>query len=257
MSFLTEGLYFRKISEFEDKTEGEFQHFGPLQEQILKIMNDSGMLGAPVPKVKAKSLTEELMNFDKGFNFIQSWHKSEIMSRKMWSEYSGIENNIDGAIIVISPFTMDILLRKNLLTSWEFKVVDYVNDKSRARNAFFTKHEDYRWEKEERICIDIKKLIFGNKNILPEMACLNSMRNYNFRGGNFPFVKDIFKYKDENGFIVDIPDLNKSVEGVLVPNNCSSDFESEINDILISKKYNIKVKRVNVDSLENINNIIQ
>lgn len=248
-----EGFYFRRIDGYpDDPTEGEREFFGKHEQITVDLLNAEFPAGAQVTSAEAKALAYGAMRREKKGVFIQSWFWHEDMSRFMWDSYGGYSRNADCALFVVNLFKLATFLDNTLPVGYRFQPVEYIQDKQAQREALFTKQEKFAPEREYRISINVGELIFFNKKVLPEFSwpSRNIEVHYeddfsiNFRNRGVA-REDVFKYVDDFGFILKAP-LPDLLETVYIPSNASSQFHSQLDELLALKGHRIRCKRIDL-----------
>lgn len=251
ISFIENGLYFRKISKFEDKTEGNYQNFGARQvklESSLRLNNDFINGG------ELRKMMDALMESEKEYLFLQSWHGSNYMSGRMWAEYSKVnEGNFSGAIIVFDSIAFTSSLLRTIPFGQRSQEVMYVDDMNLAQDPVFCKEKErFGWEKEWRLFFDLRELIGVNKKILKNMSGLNGLRETNVSVGAvrasscLDEIEELFVYCDEHGFYFKQPDLSDLTLSILIPEQSSQEFLDKITGCLERNEWPKKIRKVNI-----------
>jgi len=206
--FEDEGLYFRRIDKFADKTEGMREYFGPNQKKILEGINFLFKKEYPdaqdMSEEEGAKLALNVLEFDRQRTFIQSWFWDNKMSDYMWDEYAERNRDGDCAILVADRMRLsDCLLAAH--SEMRMKPVDYVDSKLDKYDGVFPKLKEYKPENEFRLAVE---------NICPKT-------NTNQK----------IVFKDDFGFILKL-DLKDFISGVIIPFNASKQFEDIINQKL-------------------------
>jgi len=247
-----EGLYLRRIDEYpDDPTEGEREHFGRNEERILEILNMQVPESLRMSQQEAAILSHGQMVSEKKDQFIQSWYWDEHMSRFMWDNYGGYTKSTDCVLFVADRLKLGDYLDDVLPVGYRFEPVKYVLNKQGQKEAFFTKNPEFGVEKEYRVALDVRQLIFFNQKILPEFNWIKrhegrdvSNEGANYRNGGVA-SENLFRHIDDAGFILSVP-FTRLLAAVLIPEDASSEFATRIDELLLIKGSELKAQRVRV-----------
>lgn len=253
-----EGLYFRRIDGYEktDPTEGDRQAFGTREQKLLDSMNSQYPTSPQMSEADARALLEKIMHRDKRSTFIQSWYWNEIPSDDMWYDYAQFETSADCVMFTCNLILLGNVMDRLLPVGLRNKDIEYIDDKQKTREAVFTKRRDFDIEKEYRISIDVNELITFNKKILPEFNWIRRdievLTDFdagkNYRNGGIA-DSQIFKFVDEYGFILKLP-LHILIDAIYVPTQSSSKHHKEMDSLLLSNGFDLKVVPLHVTPRE-------
>lgn len=251
-----EGLYLRRTDEYpDDPTEGDREHFGHNEKRILEILNMQVPEELRISQQEAATLSHGQMVSEKKDQFIQSWYWDKHMSRFMWDSYGGYAKSTDCVLFVADRLKLGDYLGHVLPIGYRFEPVRYVVNKQGQKEAFFTKDPKFGVEKEYRVAIDVRQLIFFNQKILPDFKWIKryegrdvSKEGENYRNGGVA-SENLFRYVDGSGFILSAP-FTQFLAAVLIPEDASSEFVTRIDELLLLKGCQLKAQRVKVPESE-------
>lgn len=203
--FEDEGLYFRRIDKFSDKTEGMREYYGSNQKKIVEVINSLMKQKYPnaldMTEEEGEKLALQCLEIDRQRTFIQSWFWDTKMSDYMWDEYAGRNKDPDCAILVVDRMVLGDRLQEAHYGT-RMKPVEYVDSKLDKYDGTFPKLKEFKPESELRLAIE---------NICPTT-------NKNER----------ILFKNDFGFVLKL-ELKKIISGIIIPSNASHEFEKMIN----------------------------
>lgn len=206
--FEDEGLYFRRIDQFPDKTEGVREYYGSNQKKIVEGINYLMKQKYPnfpdMTEEEGEKLALQCLEAERKRTFIQSWFWDTEMSDYMWDEYAGRNKDPDCAILVVDRMVLGNYLDR-VHYGTRMQPVKYVDSKLDQYDGTFPKLEKFKPESEFRLAIE---------NICPQT-------NQNQR----------IVFKNDFGFVLKL-ELKKIISGIIIPNNASHEFEKMINQQL-------------------------
>lgn len=252
------GLYFRRLDcQSADPTEGDREFYGSFETSIKNALNHQ--ISKPTDKLTDNESAEiflNLMESEKKNKFIQCWFFSNESSPHMWNRFALYDKNKDCALFVANRFILSDYLSKVLPIGYDFKLIEYVEDKHSKNNTDYIKANTYIDENEIRILIDIRPLILFNRKILQNTYNNQEVYFKENLGENLKnngvADENLFIDVDEKGFILKAP-LSEIITNVFIPNDASIEFENELNELLSLNNYRFTCARINVKNTENIN----